>query len=190
MSQGPAASRRILVVCTGNICRSPFIERLLRLHLSSTGIEVASAGTGALVGHPMDPLAAELLEALGADPAGHEARQLTPELIDTADLVLTATRRHRGDVVVMSAKALPYTFAVRDFADLVRGTTPDGPQATVANGLTGLVASVAARRGLLPTRAAQDVDIIDPYGRSIRVFQQMAEQVTAVLPDVARALRG
>ena len=63
---------RILIVCTGNICRSPFIERLLQCHLderrpgSERGIRVRSAGTGALTGSAMDERAAAQLVAYGA----------------------------------------------------------------------------------------------------------------------------
>ena len=80
---------------------------------------MASAGTGALVGAPMDARAADQARACGLEPAMFRARSLTPAMIAEADLVLTATRGHRGRVVTMYPKALPYTFALLDFADLV-----------------------------------------------------------------------
>ncbi len=189
---GGSTTGLILVVCTGNVCRSPFIERLLRLHLAGSPVEVASAGTGAPAGEPMDPLAADLLTALGADPRGHGARQLTRAVVAGADLVLTATRRHRGQVVAMSPVALPCTFAFRDFALLVHGLGPGGPVGLQegADGLRELVRVAAARRGLVPPRPAGEVDIVDPYRRGRPVFEQMADEVMGALPDVARALRG
>src|ERR1035437_4630017 len=99
---------RILIVCTGNICRSPFIERLLqheldeRRSVSERGIVVRSAGTAALVGSSMDAQSAAQLVAHGGDASGFRARDLTPALVAESDLVLTATRAHRGKVALMS----------------------------------------------------------------------------------------
>jgi protein-tyrosine phosphatase len=83
--------KRVLMVCTGNICRSPMAEVLLASRLRDRGIEtlVESAGHAALVGRPADPLAQELMAARGLDLTKHRARQLTPEMIRSFDLVLT-----------------------------------------------------------------------------------------------------
>jgi protein-tyrosine phosphatase len=75
------------MVCTGNICRSPMAEALLARRLRGRGT-VGSAGTSALVGHPVEPLALELMTARGFDLSAHRARQLTPELLRAFDLVL------------------------------------------------------------------------------------------------------
>ncbi len=114
-------------MCTGNICRSPFIERLLQRRLddalpgSDRPVLVDSAGTNALTGWDMDEQAAAQLVAHGGNPEGFRARHLTAELIAGSDLVLTATREHRGLVAAMYPKALRQVFAFRDFADLVTG---------------------------------------------------------------------
>jgi len=146
---------RVLIVCTGNICRSPFIERVLQARLddrlsgSGRGIAVRSAGTGALTGSEMDAQAAAQLVAHGGDPAGFRARDLTPELIAESDLVLTATRAHRGKVALMSPKALRRVFTFRDFADLVAGTevtmTP-GDQRGWVRQVTETAAAVSSPR--------------------------------------------
>jgi protein-tyrosine phosphatase len=82
----------ILVVCVGNICRSPTGERLLQQLLPEK--HIASAGVGALVGEPMDDLAAEIAVQHGLDPTGHVARQLTPEICKQADIILAMSRRN------------------------------------------------------------------------------------------------
>lgn len=82
----------ILVVCTGNICRSPIAEGLLKAKLP--GKTVLSAGTMAMVGHGADPLSIEVSRAQGLDIAAHRAQQLTPELLQAADLVLTLDGSH------------------------------------------------------------------------------------------------
>ncbi len=77
---------RILVICVGNICRSPMAEGLLRQALPDH--KVSSAGLGALVGHPADPHAVELMREQGVDITQHRARQLQGKLMAEADLVL------------------------------------------------------------------------------------------------------
>ncbi|MEQ1439447.1 low molecular weight protein-tyrosine-phosphatase [Fontimonas sp. SYSU GA230001] len=85
---------RIIVICTGNICRSPMAEALLRARLGARVQVVASAGTGALVGYPADPLAVEVAAEHGLDLAAHRAQQATLPLLASMDLVLTLDQTH------------------------------------------------------------------------------------------------
>jgi protein-tyrosine phosphatase len=190
---------RILIVCTGNICRSPFIERLLQHELdelrpgSEREVIVRSAGTAALVGQAMDPQAADLLRRYGGDASGFRARDLTPALIRESDLVLTATRAHRGQVAMMSPKVLRRVFTFRDFADLVAGVEAPTAAAAQTNSrvrVKQVTDSVAASRGLKPPLAPAAADVVDPYRREDEVFATMAQQVLGSLPDVVRALAG
>src|SRR5690554_1527663 len=86
--------KSILVVCVGNICRSPTGEALLKGKLEGRGIEVSSAGLGALVGKPVDATAAEVMAAAGYHLPDHQARQLTPDMLRAADLVLAMEQKH------------------------------------------------------------------------------------------------
>src|SRR6187200_3227962 len=88
----------ILTVCTGNVCRSPAVERLMRREVGAT-ISVSSAGTHALVGHPISEPMARLLRRSGVDERAFTARQLTEKLVKEADLVLALTRAQRSLVV-------------------------------------------------------------------------------------------
>lgn len=82
----------ILVVCTGNICRSPIAEGLLKAALP--GKTVFSAGTMAMVGDGADPLSIEVSAAHALDIASHRAQQLTQPMLQAADLVLTLDASH------------------------------------------------------------------------------------------------
>jgi protein-tyrosine phosphatase len=86
--------KTILVLCTGNICRSPMAEVVLRERLNTPATTVASAGTAALVGYPADPLAIEVAGRYGFDLKLHGARQATGPLLVGADLLLVMTRAH------------------------------------------------------------------------------------------------
>lgn len=85
--------QEILVVCTGNVCRSPVGEALLRQALPSH--RISSAGLGALVGHGVEPVAARLAEAAGLDVSGHRARQIDARMVRAADLILVMSEGHR-----------------------------------------------------------------------------------------------
>ena len=85
----------ILVICVGNICRSPMAEYLLRARLpAETGSKVCSAGIGALVGKPVDDTALELLKEHGIDATAHRARQVTAAMLANADLILAMEEGH------------------------------------------------------------------------------------------------
>ena len=87
----------IVMVCTGNICRSPMAERLLIGMLPEElrkKVSVKSAGTHALHGHQAADPAVEVLGRMGIDLSDHRARQLTREIEDQADLLLAMEHQH------------------------------------------------------------------------------------------------
>jgi protein-tyrosine-phosphatase len=94
-------SKRVVLVCTGNICRSPLAEALLRAALKERGVgdvDVSSAGTGAWDGAPASEGAYLVGLERGLDLSGHRARLLTREVVEQADLILTMARHHRARV--------------------------------------------------------------------------------------------
>jgi len=177
----------VLAVCTGNVCRSPFIERLLALALPPS-FTVSSAGTAALVGEQMDPRAAAQVRLHGGEPEGFVARQLTTEMVAEADLVLTATRAHRAEVVSLWPRAMSYAFTLGDLGDLTQGLPAAARKDVDAPLAREAARTLAGRRGLVPPRRPKEVDIIDPYGREDRVFAAMADQIVRALPPVVRLL--
>jgi len=87
----------ILVICVGNICRSPMAEALLKAK-APQGVAISSAGVGALVGLPADPMARLLMHGKSVDIGAHRARQVSIELLAAADLVLAMEQRHINSI--------------------------------------------------------------------------------------------
>lgn len=183
----------ILVVCTGNVCRSPYIERRLTQLLHGTGTRVNSAGTGALVGSRIDPGSVAELRERGADPDPFEARQVTAQMVADADLVLTAARSHRAEVARLLPRSMAYCFTLGDFSDLVADVDADllaefGDPEPGSTWAGHVAAFAAARRGTIPPRPREESDIPDPYGQGRPAFARMAREVERVLPAVSAVL--
>jgi protein-tyrosine phosphatase len=206
---------RILTVCTGNICRSPVAERLLQAGLDQVvpgGFDVASAGTRAMVGDPMQPISADIVRTFGGSPDHFAARQLTPRTLRGVDLVLTMTSGHRGEVLQLDASLLKRTFTIREFARMldvldqrtaggaaVGGTGVVRSTEQAYDGGTAFAANAAYWRGL-PARAAgvrhlslpadsRENDIVDPYRRAPEVYRQMEDQLAPAIVSILRHAR-
>lgn len=109
----------ILVVCTGNICRSPIAAGLLQHGLGSvehSGISVKSAGTNAIDGDPATEKMITIASEWGVDITSHTARQISKDMIDDADLILPVTPIHRDLILSMDENAQEKT---RLFGELI-----------------------------------------------------------------------
>lgn len=197
-STEPSSRLTILTVCTGNICRSPLAEVLLRAELEPLGVRVHSAGTHALVGHGMPEPALDLAVQEGADPevaAAHQARYLVEPLLADADLILTMAREHRSHVVKMMPNRLRRTFTVREFARLASTLTDEEARAAAeAAGdsprerFAAVLRAVNDQRGITPSSGDED-DVIDPYRRSRETYARSAAELTPALVEVERIVR-
>ncbi|WP_345038878.1 low molecular weight phosphatase family protein [Georgenia daeguensis] len=185
----------VLTVCTGNICRSPAVEHLFRAAFGrNSGVDVASAGTGALIGQPVHGPMADLLRGVDVDPDGFAARRVTEQMLRGADLVLPLTRDHRAQVVDLAPAVVRRTFTLREFARLASEVDRDelearagGAAATSASRLDALIPLAAARRSAV---APELDDVVDPYRREQSVYQKSFDQLLPAVRTIAQiALR-
>jgi protein-tyrosine phosphatase len=180
----------VLFVCTGNICRSPFAERLLRFRLDSllgddaARIEVSSSGSHALVGEAMMPESLETLHRYGGDGTGFVARALAIEQVEQADLILGLTRQHRTTVATEVPSAVSRIATVREYARLVDDIPPEELPARGVDPVERLRAitnAAFARRGKVSAERPADDDIPDPFGGPMSAYEKAAELIDEAL---------
>ena len=133
------------MVCTGNTCRSPMAEAILRVRLRERDAEirVSSAGIDAWAGSATENSILAMSE-FGLDLSSHRSRKVTPEIIAGSDLILAMTRNHFDRITRLCPDAFNRTFmpsemirlasrpresseSVRAWAALLSATRPDGP---------------------------------------------------------------
>ncbi|WP_423182235.1 low molecular weight phosphatase family protein [Arthrobacter sp. NyZ413] len=183
---------RILTVCTGNICRSPVAERLLQAGLDQVlagGFEVRSAGTRAMVGEPIQPLSADVIQTYGGSPGHFAARQLTQKILKEQDLVLTMASSHRGEVLQLDPSLLKRTFTIREFARMVSALEERDDDTSGVDHLTfwrDLPARASSVRHLVLAAQASDNDVADPYKQGADAYLRMEDELA---PAILRILR-
>lgn len=154
---------RVCIVCSGNICRSPIGEVVLRAKLDEAGlgdaVEVDSVGTGPWhVGEPADERARAVLAAHGYDGTTHQARQLDPEWLGRRDLMLALDAGH--------LRSLRHDAAETDAHPQIRLMREFDPQAV----------------------AAHTLEVADPYYDGAAEFEECLAQIERAADGVVTAL--
>lgn len=109
------AFKNIMFICTGNICRSPMAEYLMKqdVRLKDMDITIISAGLGALVGHSANEHVRVLLENQNIHCKGHIAQQVNEQLVQKMDLILVMEQHHRQEMLVRFPEARSKLFLCR-----------------------------------------------------------------------------
>jgi protein-tyrosine-phosphatase len=128
----------ILFVCTGNTCRSPLAERMLKAKVRDKGwkgMSVSSAGTGAIEGVPASEGTRGAARRMGVSMAGFRSKPLTRQRVARADLILTMTGHHKVDIVMRWPDAAAKTYVLSEYTGSGRGAITDpvgGPDSAYA----------------------------------------------------------
>jgi protein-tyrosine-phosphatase len=171
----------VVFICTGNRARSPLAEALLRAKLGDAA-RVESYGTLDLGPEPAMPDAIDAAAALGVDLRDHRARSLHSVRLDEADLVVGFELFHVAAAVVEAGASRERSFLIGELATLIDevsgiGSRPLGPRATVA---------LAHTRRM--TRRTSTQALADPYGKSRKVYNDVAKTIDGLTTALAKGL--
>ena len=175
-----------MVVCTANQCRSPLAAAMLRRAIADRGLDHTVLSGGVIEGgEPSPEMLIEVGRSHGIDLTAHRSRQLTPELLEGADLVLCMSRLHVRDVAVLNPVAWPVTFTLLEFIRRV---------ATLPGSIAGLSFDervAKAHEGRTPTEmlaSSRGDDISDPMGQGYEAFVELGQILEVETARVATLL--
>lgn len=178
-------TKTVLFVCTGNTCRSPMAEALANDYLrkkngDSSCLRIVSAGLAALPGASASPQAREVMLEFNLDLSAHRARQLTPELLQEADLILTMTNGHKRYIQEI-LNNLPNKVKNGEKTDKVaQDDKADVDDKTDVDDKADKEGKVY----LLPEYAAgTQAEILDPFGQSLEVYRACAAELAKYVPQ-------
>lgn len=184
----------ILIVCTGNIARSPLAEVLLqeaaRRRLGPQApVWVHSVGVHGLDGRPAVDEMQQEAASRGTDLSRHRGARVRPDDVRDADLVITMTENHRRQLLGSVPAAEEHVFTLKELARLLSAVDepPDDPP------VAERVRTVAHRAHRARPRAPQAVgpeDVLDPYGGSRAGYREVAGEIDALVSEVADVLFG
>ena len=167
----------ILVVCTGNICRSPMAEGFLRDALfrrfGERAPAVSSAGTIGWTGSPASPESVIAAGERGSDIEAHQARELRPPMIEGADLILCMAAEHREAVGGEVPESAARTFTLKELVRLLEALPPVQP-AEDPDTLVGRIAAANELRLAGGVGNPHDEDISDPLGLPLDTYRAIA----------------
>ncbi|KRF19275.1 low molecular weight protein arginine phosphatase [Paenibacillus sp. Soil787] len=188
---------RILFVCTGNTCRSPLAEGLLRIRVHQEGLaaEVRSAGVSAVTGGPISRNSASLLQEAGfKEPISSLAIQESE--VNWADLILTMTMGHKRTVIQRFPGAIEKTFTLKEYveddAHILQAIEEREQLVTelqLKQALSQAVSVEERSRIYKLEHAIPDFDISDPFGGSLETYRQTAEEINGSLDKLILKIR-
>jgi UDP-perosamine 4-acetyltransferase len=174
----PTGPPNVLVVCTGNLNRSPLVEALLRRELDALGIEasVSSAGIAAPVGRPVDSKLRRIADELGVgnEIEVHRSKQISPSMLHEADLVLVMTGEHLDELSRFGVGGVrATTLRTAAWRSRVIGTS----DLAFASWVERLTTNLSVTRG---TGLSAD-DVADPIGGRLRQYRAMGTEVSELV---------
>lgn len=169
----------ILVVCTGNRCRSPMAEVLLRQRLDALGVEARVSSAGELPGGvPAEGGSVRAMARRGLELDSHRSRAIAQELLGGTDLVLTMARRHVREVVLAEPQAWPRTFTLKELVRRGEAAAPRLPGQSLDRWLA-LMHTGRRTADLLGEDPSDDVE--DPIGAPDHVYEATAGELDDLL---------
>lgn len=172
----------VLLVCTGNICRSPMAEGFLHRRLAERGVDahVSSAGVVA-AGRPASESAVKAMVDHGIDIGDHRSRVIDPAMVAAADLVVGMAREHVREAVVLVPGAFPRTFTLKE---LVRRGRAVGPRAGSEPVAAWLARVHQGREPSMHLGSSPEDDVADPLGQRLAVYERTSDELAELVDEM------
>jgi glycine hydroxymethyltransferase len=173
----------VLLVCTGNICRSPMASGFLSGLLLERGIDdvtVASCGVSAWEGSPPTPEAVAAMREQGRDISGHVARRMSRRIVESADLIVGMSSEHRDAVRRIARPAASRTFTLKELVHLLDAVGPPPTDAPSDQLLRSAALRADALRDAYHDLQLKDEDVADPLGLGLESFRAVAWEIEAL----------
>lgn len=185
--------KNILFICTGNTCRSPIAEGLMRRLALDAGLELSiqSAGVAAMAGGPISAHSKKVLEDKGI-PTDFASQAVNAELVAKADLILTMTLRHKQQVLSRFPEVADKIYALKEYA---RSSGFDADQdrelveMVLEQSLAGTWSTADKTGPAFYADREEDCDISDPFGGSLRDYRMCAEEIEDHLRLIIKRLQ-
>jgi Protein-tyrosine-phosphatase len=183
--KGECSMTRILFVCTGNTCRSPMAEAMLRALARQKGIslEVRSAGVSTIDGLPISGHAATALRGKSVDHQG-SSRALSGEAVVWADLILTMTAAHKRGLLHYFPEAVDKAYTLKEYVNQDTAVQADIEELErlytemhMKQALGQQLSSAERTRLLELERRIPSFDIADPFGGTLSMYESCASEI-------------
>jgi glycine hydroxymethyltransferase len=173
----------ILLVCTGNICRSPMASGFLSGLLRERGIDdvtVASCGVSAWEGSPATPEAVAAMREQGQDISRHMARRMSRRMVESTDLIVGMSHEHRDAVRRIARPATSRTFTLKELVHLLDAAGPPPTEGPPDQQLRSAALRADALRDAYRDLQLKDEDVADPLGLGLESFRAVAWEIEAL----------
>lgn len=172
-----AERRRILFVCTANICRSPTAEYLARDRFGNDRFHTRSAGF-LQSDHSVPKEIKSLMAQRKVDISGHRSYKIDADTVSASDLIVTMEARHVLEITLLERSALAKTLPLKEAAKLVRGTET----------IEDFLVRINGERDPQTYLGGHAFDVSDPYKKRMKAYERAVEEIDDLVTTVFSSL--
>ncbi len=171
--------KKVLIVCTGNTCRSPMAQAMLTQMVQDKElrVEVESAGVSAFGGDAPTPQAEQAMKGYGLDISTHRSRAVHVDMLAECDLILTMTSSHKQQILRVLPDMADKIFVLGEYAKYLEQEN----QTVIQNSTL-----IDQKSNMNPDVDTSKWDVSDPYGQLVDSYIKTAREIKGLLAAIVR----